>query len=88
MFLSYQCFTTVEVINELVIDAFEHQVDNPSIMWKCSSCEQNFFSTMWKNFVEDHDLIQLSGIIGITVSYVLVVIFNTVNGVGGTLQIY
>ena len=43
---------------------------------------------MWKNFVEDHDLIQLSGIIGITVSYVLVVIFNTVNGVGGTLQIF
>jgi len=39
---------------------------------------------MWKNFVEDHDLIQLSGIIGITVSYVLVVIFNTVNGVGGS----
>ena len=32
MFLSYQCFTTVEVINELVIDALEHRVDNPSIM--------------------------------------------------------
>ena len=47
-----------------------------------------FFGTMWKNFVEDHDLIQLSGIIGITVSYVLVVIFNTVNGVGGTLQLF
>ena len=38
---------------------------------------------MWKNMLENHDLIQLSGIIGIVVTYVLVVIFNTVNGIGG-----
>ena len=38
---------------------------------------------MWKNMLENHDLIQLSGIIGIVVTYVLVVVFNTVNGVGG-----
>jgi len=34
--------------------------------------------------LENHDLFQLSGIIGIVVTYVLVVIFNTVNGIGGS----
>ena len=42
---------------------------------------------MLKNMLENHDLFQLSGIIGIVVTYVLVVIFNTVNGIGGKMKI-
>ena len=41
---------------------------------------------MLKNMLENHDLFQLSGIIGIVVTYVLVVIFNTVNGIGGKMK--
>ena len=32
---------------------------------------------------ETHDTLQIIGIVGITVSYVIAVIFNTLNGIGG-----
>ena len=32
---------------------------------------------------ETHDKLQLVGILGITLSYIIAVIFNTLNGIGG-----
>ena len=37
--------------------------------------------------LEDHNIPQLVGICGITLTYVLAVIFNTLNGIGGKLPI-
>ena len=34
---------------------------------------------------ETHDKLQLVGILGITLSYIIAVIFNTLNGIGGKL---
>ena len=32
---------------------------------------------------ETHDKLQLVGIVGITLSYIIAIIFNTLNGIGG-----
>ena len=39
-------------------------------------------------FLESHDLPQLIGIIGVTLTYILAIIFNTLNGIGGQFSSY
>ena len=66
--LSYQCYTADFAIN---------------CKAQLTSGRMPMTMMTMTSMFETHDKLQLVGILGITLSYIIAVIFNTLNGIGG-----